>query len=74
MITIEITQTHPDPNYALPLSNLFTDYGENPNYEKIIELWKNYILKHFYFLASLQDLYICLLVLIKKALIALNGK
>jgi len=38
MITIEITQTHPDPNYALPLSNLFTDYGENPNYEKIINL------------------------------------
>jgi len=35
MITIEITQTHPDANYSLPLSNLFTDYGQNPNYEKI---------------------------------------
>jgi len=38
MQTIIITQTHPDKNYALPLSNLFTDYGQNPNYEKIIEL------------------------------------
>jgi len=38
MQTIIITQNHPDPNYALPLNNLFTDYGKNPNYEKIIEL------------------------------------
>ena len=38
MTTIEITETHPDPNYNEPLSNLYKDYGVNPNYENIIEL------------------------------------
>ena len=34
-IVIVIKETHPDVNYSLPLSNLYKDYGDNPNYELI---------------------------------------
>lgn len=27
-----------DPNFFKPLSELFKDYGENPNYETIVNL------------------------------------
>lgn len=31
MTTIVITETHPDVNYSMPISNLYKDYGNNPN-------------------------------------------
>jgi len=40
MQTIIITQTHPDPNYSRPISELHRDYGQNPNYTIIHNLYE----------------------------------
>jgi len=40
MQTITISQTPPDPNYSIAISELHRDYGQNPNYTTIHNLYE----------------------------------